>query len=169
MNYKLDINKREVIYSIETDLYPLEVIRGASFVFSDRAHISLQSNGKKNINVRMKLKEESEKAEALEKKLKYLAGEFNNELLNQALRKDLGEQNKNIREYIVSQALFGASPESVNQKSQQETDEELDKLLEKELKALEKEEKNAQSKDPHKILVPWEKKNKTKPKKISMK
>ena len=166
MDYKINDKNKEIIYSVNTNLYSLEVIRGAAFVFTDRAHIFLQNDGKKYIKACIKLKENSEIGQNIDKKLKSLAGEFNNEMLNQALRKELGEQNKNIREYIVSQALFGASPESVNQKPQKDSDEELDKLLEKELKALEEEEKKSKTKDPHKILVPWEKKNKSKSKKI---
>lgn len=169
MGYKIDNKKKEITYSINADLYPIEIIRGASFVFADRAHIFMQNSGKKNINIRMRLKEKLEEDEILEKKLEYLAGEFNNEMLNQALRKDLGEQNKNIREYIISQALFGASPENVNQKFQEDSDEELDELLKKELKALEEEEKKNRFKDPYEILVPWKNKNKSKFKELNNK
>src|SRR3989338_3662803 len=70
-----------------------------------------------------------------------------------------GKNNKKLREYIVGQALIGASPEQPAADSGQNTDEELDRILERELKALEKEEKkeSASKSDPMGILKPWKK------------
>lgn len=90
--------------SLDTKIYPLEAIYGASYVFIDRAYIFLDSAVKNKIIVFIKVKNNITATE-----LEKIKGEFLNELLNYSLRLNLSRENKRIREYIVKQALFAAA------------------------------------------------------------
>lgn len=147
-------NKEELSFSLNANIYSFESILGAAYSFLDRAYIFLDGDPKKNIKVVLKLKKESSGLNP-----ESLKGEFLNELLGQSLRLKLAKDNKKIQEYIVGQALFGASPEQAQSENVNE-DDELDKILERELKALEEEEKNAakDKKDPLGVLTSWDEK-----------
>ena len=126
-NFKSKVSKNQIIIKVNPKIYPLEAIYGAAYVFLDRAYLFLDGNPEKEVIVTLKGKEKM-----TEQKLKNLAGEFYNELLNCALRQKISQNNQKIREYIVSQALLSAIEE-------------------------EKEEEEWQ-KDPLGIAVPWEEK-----------
>ncbi|MBL7130721.1 MAG: His-Xaa-Ser system protein HxsD, partial [Candidatus Omnitrophica bacterium] len=107
-------------------------IYGACYVFIDRAYIFLDGDSKKEIKIYIKGKRKFPL-----QKLKRLVGEFQNELLNYALREKIGKNTRKIREYIVGKALFSAH----------------DVLPE------EKEKKYDYQKDPLGIAIPWEEKH----------
>ena len=110
-------------------IYPLEVIYSTSYVFIDRAYLFLDGDPKKEIIVAIKGKKNLSK-----KQLENLAGEFLNELLSAALRINLAQHNKKIRQYIVERALVSAA-----------NDENLDESV-------------SHLDDPLGIAVPWEEK-----------
>ena len=85
------------------------------------------------VGVHLKTKEAAEESD-----LESLAGEFANELLNQAIRVRIGESTSTIREYTMARAFFTAPVQSS-----------IDALL-AELDAEELEE------DELEISVPWE-------------
>lgn len=89
---------------LDTKIYPLEAIYGASYVFIDRLYVFLDKGKRDKVNIFLKSKNKISK-----KQLTNLVGEFMNELLNYSLRIGLAKNNKKIREYIVEQALFAAS------------------------------------------------------------
>lgn len=151
-------NKGSVLFSVNAKMYPFESVLGAAYSFLDRAHVFLDGDPSAQIKVQLKLKKE-----AADLSPEYLRGEFYNELLGQNLRAKLTKDNKKLREYIVGQALFGASPESA-QPSIAQQDDELDKILERELKALEEEEKknSKAAEDPLGVLTAWDQKKKKK-------
>lgn len=147
------IKKREsVVFSVNSKVYSFESIVNTAYAFLDKTHVFLDGDPKTKIKVSLKAKESC----ALS--AQDLKGEFHNALLEQDLRLRLAKDNKKIREYIVGQALFGASPEQAGDTAS--TDEELDKILERELKALEEEEKKAvkNKKDPLGVLTSWDEK-----------
>jgi len=125
-NFKSKVSKNQIIIKVNPKIYPLEAIYGAAYVFLDRAYLFLDGNPEKEVIVTLKGKEKM-----TERKLKNLAGEFYNELLNCALRQKISQNNQKIREYIVSQAL---------------------------LSAIEEEKEEEWQKDPLGIAVPWEEK-----------
>ncbi len=133
---KLKINKREnkIIVPVNTTLYPIEAIYGATYVFLDKAYVFLSGKLEKEIFVQLKGKKELTTNE-----LKELAGEFLNELLNSSLRHQISKSNSKIREYIVGAALIGSSGEVF-----QETKDVA--------------EKKEWEEDPLGIAVPWEEK-----------
>lgn len=132
---KPNINKSEnkIVISVDPNLYPLESIYGAAYVFLDRAYIFLDGDSKKEIHVHLKGKKKLTDGD-----MENLADEFLNELLNYSLRYQISRDNRKIREYIVAAALIGASGENID-------------------KSIESDEKDWK-KDPLGIAVPWEEK-----------
>jgi His-Xaa-Ser system protein HxsD len=130
------INKEEnkIVVSVNPEIYPLEAIYGAAYVFLDKAYLFLDGNPKNQVMVTIKGKGKLNK-----KQLKDLAGEFYNELLNCALRDKISQANQKIRELIVARALFSA----------QEFPEE---------KVEKKPKKEKWEKDTLGIALPWEEK-----------
>jgi len=89
--------------SLDMDLYPRDVLYAAAYVFIDRAYVLLDQivprfivhfRGKDTLN---------------EAALRALAGEFENELLAQALRHRVVNANQRIIEAITSLAIAGAA------------------------------------------------------------
>ncbi len=114
--------------TIDSKLYPLEAIYGASYAFLDKVYIRLSGDPKGKIIVQIKNKTGNSP-----KKLKNLADDFTNELINYGLRFQISKNNKKIREYIVGTALLSALGEM-----------------------SEEEEKEDWQKDALGIAVPWE-------------
>ncbi len=107
--------------SIDTKLYPLEAIYGASSVFVDRVYIFLSNYKDKKLDVEFKVKE-GEKKENLEK----MEGEFMNELMNYVYRINIAKTNKKIREQIVQRALYSSIGDSLLSDEDDEDDEDDD-------------------------------------------
>lgn len=121
---------KKIKISIDSTIFSLEAILSACYGFIDGYYISLDKKGKKIL-----VSIESKLAEDL--KTKEIEGRFKNELLHNALRIKISNNNSEIREYIISQALLSSFPapasESENWESQK-----LD--------------------DPLGIAIPWEEK-----------
>ena len=135
MNNQLEttVEERAVAFVISEDLYALDVIQGAAYLFIDRCYVWMERPADRAVRVVLRTKN-SAAAEELEA----LAGEFSNELLNQALRKRIGETNGKLREFVMARAFFAADVPST-----------VDKLL-AELDAEE------MATDALEISVPWE-------------
>ena len=136
--FKLNQKENKIVVPVNPQLYSLEAIYGAAYVFLDRAYLFLDGNPKSQVMVTLKGKERLNK-----KQLKDLAGEFYNELLNCALRNQISKNNQKIREYIVARALFSTTEE---------------KKAKKEIKKETK--KEEWQKDTLGIAIPWEEKYK---------
>ncbi len=93
----------QIKFRVNLQNYPLEAIYGAAYVFLDKAYLFLDNKSPEKIEVFLKGKKKFNK-----KQLEELKGEFLNELLNYTVRINLSKNNKKIREYIISQALFSA-------------------------------------------------------------
>lgn len=155
------ISENTIKFEVNSKIFPIETVQNTAYIFIDRVFVFLDGDPKYKVKIFLKGKEKMSA-----RQLEAVAGEFNNELLNQILRLQIAKNNKKLQEYIVGQALFGASPEQISAEGHDNSDNELDKILERELKALEKEERNMKNKrDPMGVLIPWEKKNKKKCKK----
>lgn len=130
MKYTILKEQNTISFKINPKLYSLKTIYGACYVFVDKAYILLDGDPKKEIKISMKGKKK-----LTAKKLRILAGEFQNELLNYALREKINRSNKKIRELIFGKALFLGSVESLSP-----SDGSIDSFEE----------------DPLGIAVPWE-------------
>ena len=79
---------------IAKDLYPKTIILKSAYMFTDRAFIFIsQTDNNYVVNIEGKNGELD------------IEEEFKNELLSQALRYDVVDKTKNIRELIISRAL----------------------------------------------------------------
>jgi His-Xaa-Ser system protein HxsD len=105
MKFKIDTQKNQIIFWLNSKTYPLEAIYSAAYLFFDRAYIHLDGEPEKEIEVSLK-----GKTKLSEKELEALAGEFQNELLNYLLRVEIAKRNRKIREFIVGSALVSAVP-----------------------------------------------------------
>lgn len=125
-----------VTVEVDEQLYPLEALYGAAYLFIERCFVYLTRAASGAVQVRL-----TTRAAASEAELDALAGEFGNELLSQALRLRLSQSTARIREYYTAAALRAAA-------SAPSVDELLAELESEEL--LE---------DPLEIMVPWEEKH----------
>ena len=135
----IKINKEEnncIVY-INPEIYPLDIIYSAAYVFIDKAYIVLDGDPKKEIKVILKPKTEYD--------LNKLGMEFNNELLNYVVYKEQSRKNKGIREAIMQRALVTNDLSIVG-----EDDLFNDKFDEKEI--------DDYLEDPEGIAIPWEEK-----------
>jgi His-Xaa-Ser system protein HxsD len=125
---------RSVEFTVDETLYPRGAIYGAAYLFIDRCFVFLGRAGAGAVAVRLKTREPADVAA-----LDALAGEFANELLNQALRDQIARSTAHIREYYMARAF-----------SAQQSHASIDALLAE----LDKEELEEASLE---ISVPWEK------------
>jgi His-Xaa-Ser system protein HxsD len=91
---------------VDVGLYPVEAVMGAAYVFVDRCYVLLDRLADGKVKVAL-----SARPGTSEEAFRDLAGQFQNELLAQALRHRIGQRHEKLRETIVARALFGAAPE----------------------------------------------------------
>jgi His-Xaa-Ser system protein HxsD len=128
-----DTDAGQVSFSLSESLFCLDAIYGAAYLFIDRCYLFFTRPTEDGVMVHLK-----PKAEIATDGLDALAGEFANELLNQAIRVRLSESTKSLREYYMARAFFTTPVQSS-----------IDALL-AELDAEELED------DELEISVPWE-------------
>jgi His-Xaa-Ser system protein HxsD len=134
LDFSLETDR--ISFDLDEELYPLEAIYGACYLFLDRCFVYLSRSQPQVVNVRLTARESATPAV-----LDGLAGEFANEVLAQSLRLRLSQSTARIREYYTGAALRAAA-------SSPSVDELLAELESEDL--LE---------DPLEIMVPWEEKH----------
>jgi His-Xaa-Ser system protein HxsD len=132
LNFALD--ERRVAFVLDEEIYPRDAVYGAAYLFVDRCWVFLSRPSDKQIEVRLKSRDDEVSRETLIA----LAGEFGNELLNQVLRLRIAGSTAQIREYYYARAFF-------TDNSQSSIDALLAELDEEELEE-----------DELEISVPWE-------------
>jgi len=135
VDFQFELSEREVAFELDEELYPLDAIYGAAYLFVDRCYVFLSRPADRRVRVRLRTRDTV--AEAV---LEELAGEFANELLNQVLRRRISDSTKSIREYYMARAFFGGESRAT-----------IDALLAE----LDSEEMQEESLE---ISVPWERK-----------
>jgi His-Xaa-Ser system protein HxsD len=130
---KYNITNRQVSFNVSEDLFAIDAVYGAAYLFVDRCWLFMSRPSDGVIGVHLKTKEDTDEAG-----LEALAGEFANELLNQAIRVQIADSTATLREYTMARAFFTTPVQSS-----------IDALL-AELDAEELEE------DELEISVPWE-------------
>lgn len=98
----LDATTSTLTLSLDVGLYPRGVLYAAAYVFLDRAYVLLDRDGTRFL-VHLRGKQPLD-----ETTLRAMAGEFENELLAQALRLKVSKANQRIIEDITSLAIAGA-------------------------------------------------------------
>ncbi|MBK9261087.1 MAG: His-Xaa-Ser system protein HxsD [Polyangiaceae bacterium] len=102
MSMSFDLGEGSVRVEFDEGLYPRDAIYGAAYVFIDRCYVHLDRVADKRIQVSLKAKKPGVDSQAL-------AGEFQNELLGQAWRQKIVEDNRQFVETITARALGGAA------------------------------------------------------------
>ena len=98
----LDAQASTLTLSLDGGLYPPDVLYAAAYVFLDRAYVLLDRDGARFL-VHLRGKQALDEAT-----LRAMAGEFENELLAQALRLRVVQANRRIIEDITALAISGA-------------------------------------------------------------
>jgi His-Xaa-Ser system protein HxsD len=99
----LNAEKSVLTLSLDIGLYPRDVLYAAAYVFLDRAYVLLDRDGSRFI-VHVRGKQQLGEAA-----LRAMAGEFENELLAQALRLKVVKANQKVIEQITTLAIAGAA------------------------------------------------------------
>ena len=94
-----------VTITVDASIYPLEAVYGAAFIFIDRCYVLLDRPRGGSFSVTLTPKSTPADANAL----RAMTGEFANELLTQAWRQKILEENRVILETVTTQALAGAA------------------------------------------------------------
>ena len=92
-----------VTITVSSSVYPLEAVYGAAYIFLDRCYVLLDRPSESTLSVTL-----AAKRDASPEALRALTGEFANELLSQAWRQKILEENRVILEAVTTQALAGA-------------------------------------------------------------
>jgi len=104
MRSSIDAKAGSVSFSVDTGIYPKEVVYKACYSFIDRMYIFLDTAKRKGIiTVTIKGKTLLRK-----KALETLEGEFMNELLNSLVREKVSKRNRKVLEEIVGGAMGAA-------------------------------------------------------------
>src|SRR4029453_2257589 len=99
----LDPATATLTLSLDVGLYPRDVLYAAAYVFLDRAYVLLDRQDARFV-VHFRSKHPLEEAT-----FRAMGGEFENELLAQALRHRVADANQRIIEDVVAVAIAGAS------------------------------------------------------------
>jgi His-Xaa-Ser system protein HxsD len=103
----LSSTDRSVSMVIDAELYPLQAVYGASYIFLDRCYVFIDRPAAGSYRITLAAKQVVEEAEALRK----LIGEFANELLSCAWRHQVTQDNRVAIETVTVQAIAGAMGE----------------------------------------------------------
>jgi His-Xaa-Ser system protein HxsD len=87
---------------VNTEVYPLQVLFRACYLFTDRCYLFL-SRESESTNIKICFAGKSPDAN-----LKEIVGDFCNELINQQVRLTVAKETQVIRELIVAQAFAEA-------------------------------------------------------------
>jgi His-Xaa-Ser system protein HxsD len=101
----LDPATSTLTLSLDVGLYSRDVLYAAAYVFLDRAYVLLDRQESRFV-VHFRPKHPVD-----ESMLRSMAGEFENELLAQALRHQVADANQRIIEDVVAVAIAGAAIE----------------------------------------------------------
>lgn len=99
----LDPQSSTMTLSLDQDLYPVDILYAAAYVFLDRAYVLLDKSDTRYL-VHLRGKQALDEAA-----LRAMSGELANELLAQALRHRVVKANQRIIEGITAIAIAGAA------------------------------------------------------------
>lgn len=132
-----------LIIKVNTEYYPKEAIITTCCQYLKDNYIFLEKLPRSNGYTKVTLTPKEVKRIG---KFKRVKEEFKNELINNTLRYNIAQKNKNIREYVIRSALFFSQPKKTQ-----------DNFL---LQNLEKTQTQNWKEDPLGIAIPWEEKHK---------
>lgn len=89
---------------VDERIYPLEAVYGAAYTFIDRCYVLIERPEEGRLRVLLSARDPG----ADEAALRPLVGEFANELLSCAWRRQITQENRAIIEAVTMQAISGA-------------------------------------------------------------
>lgn len=98
LDYEIKENNK-ISFKVKKEIYPLEAIYRAAYLFTDNYYIGIDQNEEEYI-IFFSGKEKDAGFEDL--------GRFQNELLNQCMKLAINKDTRQIRELIVTRALYSA-------------------------------------------------------------
>jgi len=152
--FRATVKGDSAVIKFHKSLYSTDALFGTAFVFLDRCYVHCDMADADHVEVVLVPRSESKWS------LAELAGEFKNEMVNQALRFKLAKQTEKVRTMIVGRAIGESIPEEGNAQggpvanAVPELPPEVAKLLSEEEESLDFLD------DPFGIAVPWEEKYK---------
>ncbi len=153
-DFKATVKGDAAVILFHKSLYSTDALFGTAFVFLDRCYVHCDMADDDHIQVTLVPRTGSKWS------LAELAGEFKNEMVNQALRFKLAKQTEKVRTMIVGRAIGESIPPDGSQQpgpaaaSVPELPPEVARLLAEEEESLDFLD------DPFGIAVPWEEKYK---------
>ncbi len=91
--------------TVDTEVYPVDAVMASAYVFVERCYVFLDKLDGGHVKVTLTAKQGTSEDE-----LREVVGAFQNELLAQALRRNVAARHERARETLVARALFGAAP-----------------------------------------------------------
>ncbi len=102
----VDATERSVSVTLDAEIYPLQAVYGAAYIFIDRCYVFIDRPQPGRLRVTLAAKQDAE-PEAL----RAVVGEFANELLSCAWRHQITLDNRVAIETVTVQAIAGAMGE----------------------------------------------------------
>ena len=137
-------------FTVNRRIYGVDALLGTAYAFLDRCYILLDVADKDHYKVTMWAKP------YVIQSLDELAGEFMNELVNEALRYKIAKQTERTREMVLARAIGHSIPA---EPQPQESEAPLEDLPPEVARILEEEDDSLDFlEDPLGIAVPWEEK-----------
>jgi His-Xaa-Ser system protein HxsD len=157
---KLKQSKEKFLMKCNLQKYSLQDIRYAAYSITDEAHVALKKLNLKTIEISFKRKGKGS--------LKNVVKRFTKELKDEKMRAEIFENNSELREHLILQALNyeeKPKPQADDAGLTPEQEKELDDLISQVEKELEEETSGCKKSDPLEINKTWEEKNAGKSKK----
>lgn len=102
---RVDVGDGRAIVDLDSEIYPLEAVYGAAYVFIDRCYVLLDRPEPEKL--RIVLAPKAPEADVVAQ-LRLLVGELANELLGAAWRHQITQANRAQIEAVTMQAIAGA-------------------------------------------------------------
>ncbi|MFC1723902.1 hypothetical protein ACFL0V_07215 [Nanoarchaeota archaeon] len=90
---------RTAVFSINPEIYPLDVVHAAAYIMIDKVFIILDGDPKTSILAELRTKKPDDN-------LQVIVEEFNEELLNYSVYKNQVAQNKDLRNKILQRVMI---------------------------------------------------------------
>ncbi len=103
----VDATDRSVSITIDSEIYPLQAVYGAAYIFIDRCFVFVHRPQPGQLRITLAAKQDVAEPEAL----RAIVGEFANELLSCAWRYQITQDNRVAIETVTVQAIAGAMGE----------------------------------------------------------
>lgn len=107
----IEVVGNKAVLKLDSEIYPLQTVHAAAYVFIDRAYFIMDRNPDKSLQITIVSKGEDPEN---------LRHEFYNELLSYNNYFTHLESNKEVVRMIVERALFSANPSLVEEAEKQE-------------------------------------------------